>query len=328
MSCLHHAAVKHYEPSGELVDLDLLPMPPRDHVSLRPFMYKYTNPKFSHNPNTVMMTSRGCGFRCFFCVPISINFARELEYRRFFNKKPPVKMAGERRVIAEFCEIHRLGYKSVMIVDDQFLWAKERTLAICAGVKSLGLEWGCLSRADFLTDSDVLSALAESGCRSIDIGVESLNQKTLDFVRKDLKTETIAAAIKNCNAFNIKVKINIMLGTCPQESRRDLLKTIRTVKTLPVSQAMFSLATPFKGTEFYNFCKEKNYLVDESENIDPIKKSMVSYPLLKNGELEQLQKYAYRSFYLRLGYVLRRVRSYRNLKDFIRDLLLARKLMR
>jgi anaerobic magnesium-protoporphyrin IX monomethyl ester cyclase len=328
MSYLQNGVARHVPPSGELVNLDYLPFPMRDHESMRSYMHRYSNPKFSRSPHTTMMTSRGCNFRCLFCVPISISFARELEYRNYFNKKPPASVAGAARVIAEFKEIVRLGYRSVMIVDDQFLWAKGRTLEICEGIKPLGIEWGCLSRADFLTDPEIITALAASGCHSIDIGAESLNQSTLDYVRKDLKTETITTAINTLKQAGIRAKLNIMLGTCPEESRQDLKRTIKRVGKLPVSEVMFSLATPFKGTEFYNFCKTEGFLIDESENIDPIKKSMVSYPRLQNRELERLQKYAYRSYYLRWQYILRRLKSYKKISDLIRDLKIALRLFR
>ena len=213
MSYLDKGAVCHEPPSGDLVDVNALPIPARDHESIRAYGLHHSNPKFTKSPYTIMMASRGCRFRCLFCVPISISYARELEYRKYFNKKPPVSVAGARRVVAEIAEIHRLGFKSIMIVDDQFLWAKERTLEICEGIKPLNLEWGFLSRADFLTDPEVLSALALSGCRSIDIGVESLTQSTLDYVRKDLKTETILRAIENLKRHGIRAKLNIMLGT-------------------------------------------------------------------------------------------------------------------
>lgn len=141
MSYLHNGSAVHQPPSGELVDLDRLPFPLRDHNSLRQYFFRYANPKFTRMPHTVMMASRGCSFRCSFCVPISINFARELEYRKYVNRKPPPRLASAARVIAEFAEIKRIGFQSVMIVDDQFLWDKKRTLEICDGVKPFGLEW-------------------------------------------------------------------------------------------------------------------------------------------------------------------------------------------
>ncbi|MBI3814444.1 MAG: radical SAM protein, partial [Nitrospinae bacterium] len=284
----------------------------------------YFNPKFRKRPHTIMMTSRGCAFKCHFCVPNSISFARELEYMRYNNgKKPPVQIAGAKRVIEEFKTIKNQGFNSVMIVDDQFLWARNRTLEICRGIKELGMEWGCLSRADFLTDEDVVKEMAGAGCVSIDIGVENLNQDVLDYIEKDLMVENVYKAIGLLRKYGIEPKLNIMFGTSPKETAQDIINTVEKLKRLDVSNIMFSIATPFKGTKFYDFCKEKGFLVDESDNINPLGKSMISYPHLSKEELEKLERYAYRSFYIRPRMIMKRVASYRSIKDFVNDIKVA-----
>lgn len=187
---------------------------------------------------------------------------------------------------------------------------------------------GFLSRADFLTDEDVVKALRESGCVSIDIGAESLNQKVLDYIKKDMDVDTAYMAVTLLNKYKIRPKLNIIFGACPDETSSDIEMTIKTLKKMKVDNVMFSIATPFKGTEFYDLCKKKGYLVSESDDIDPLKNSIVSYPLLKNEELERLERFAYRSFYLRPGAILRRIKSYRGIQDFINDFKILVKLTR
>ncbi|MBI5188925.1 MAG: hypothetical protein HZA07_07695, partial [Nitrospirae bacterium] len=104
--------------------------------------------------------------------------------------------------------------------------------------------------------------------------------------------------------------------------------TIEKLKGFDVSNIMFSIATPFKGTKFYDFCKEKGFLVDDSDNINPLGKSMISYPHLSKEELEELERYAYRSFYIRPRMIMKRIISYRGIKDFINDIKVAINLFR
>jgi radical SAM superfamily enzyme YgiQ (UPF0313 family) len=270
------------------------------------------------------MTSRGCAYRCLFCVPNSISFAREIEYMKYNNgKKPPVKIASAQRVIEEFETIKRQGFNSVMIVDDQFLWRSNRTLDICRGIKGLGMEWGCLSRANFLTNEEVVKALADAGCVSIDIGVENLNQKVLDYIQKDLKVEDVYESVRVLNKYGIEPKLNIMFGTTPHETAQDIKNTVEKLKGLDVNTIMFSIATPFKGTRFYDLCKEKCYLIDESDEINPLGKSIISYPSISSEELEKLERYAYRSFYMRPKIIISRIKSYRGIRDFINDIKIA-----
>ncbi len=297
----------HMPPSGLFVDLDELPVPCWTHPALARNLGRIFNPKFTKRPHAVMMASRGCSYQCVFCVPMSISFARELEYQRYFGKKPPPSIAGAGRVVAEFERLKADGFESVMIVDDQFLWGKERTLEICEGVGHLGIEWGCLSRADFLTDEEIVGSLGRAGCTSIDIGVESFDQEVLDHIRKDLKLDAVYRALELLKSHGIEPKVNLMSGTCSKETPEDIEETIDTLDRLKVRNVMFSIATPFKGTEFYDRCREEGYLVDDSDNIDPFNKSVVSYPSLPKETLERLQRQAYRRFYLRPGAVLRRL---------------------
>lgn len=311
----------HVKPSGDLVDLDDLPVPDRFHPSIRRYALSYFNPKFKERPYTAMMASRGCAFRCLFCVPNSISFARELEHINYFGEKPAPTMASAKRVVSEFEAIAAGGYRSVMVLDDQFLWGKERTLEICRGIAPLSLEWGCLSRADFLTDGEVVEALARSGCSTIDIGVESFSQDVLDYIRKDLKAETARRAIALLKKHGVDPKLNLMFGTCPAETEEEIGYTVKEAKKLGIDNVMFSVATPFKGTEFYRFCKSEGYLVDDSDYINPLGKSVVSYPGLSGRDLERLQRKAYRTFYLRPRFIFKRLlrcASWSRLKEDLR----------
>jgi radical SAM superfamily enzyme YgiQ (UPF0313 family) len=327
ISRLREGQIVHH-PAGQEWTFDELPIPSRDHPDLKPYLYRYHNPKFRESPFTVMLASRGCSFRCNYCVPIALSFAREMEAGREKRSKPGVKMASAERVVAEFRELHRLGFRAVMVADDQFLWGKARTLQICEGIRDLGLEWGCLSRADFLGDEEVVRALAGAGCVSIDIGAESFSQKVLDAIDKDLKVEDIERAVPLLRKYGIEPKLNIMFGTCPEETEEDIRHTVSRLKELGVRRVMFTIATPFKGTPFYDRAKREGWLVDDTDSIDPMGKAVIAYPGgLSRDRLEELCRGAYRSFYLRPGVAWDRLRSARSFSDIARDTALAWKVL-
>ena len=321
--------VKSYGPDPRgYVKFDDLPLPARDHPALLPYKERYFNPKYKGRPHAVMLASRGCSFRCSFCVPNAISFQREMEHQqRNDGRKPPVKKASPQRVYEEFKWLKEHGFKSVHVADDQFLWSKKRTLKICELLEPLDMEWGMLSRADFLTEEPIVEALARAGCVSIDIGVESLQQKVLDAINKDLDVEDVYTAITLLNKHGIRPKLNIMFGTTPQETPEDIYWTVKKLKELPITNVMFSIATPFKGTPFFELCKEKGYLIDESDNLNPMGKAMISYPSISNSELEELERYAYRSFYLRPKVVVDRLKRIRRPKDLITDLKVAKQVL-
>jgi len=113
--------------SGVINDLDKLPFPDRTLLDSR----EYNNPKLSFQPFTTMVASRGCRFNCYYCVPNSLSFAREMEYKREKGSgKPPVRLRTPENVIAEFTQLAEEGYRSISFIDDQFVWGAGRTLKI------------------------------------------------------------------------------------------------------------------------------------------------------------------------------------------------------
>lgn len=322
------AVMKTYAPDPRgYIAFDDLPIPARDHPALDRYRDRYFNPKYRGRPHALMLTSRGCSFRCSFCVPNAISFAREMEGFATTGRKPPVAKASPERIAREFRWLKEHGYRSIHIADDQFLWAKKRTLELCALLEPIGMEWGMLSRADFLTDEEVVQALARAGCVSIDMGVESLKQDVLDKIHKDLDVEDVYTAVRLLRKHGISPKLNIMFGTTPEETPEDVYWTVAELKKLDITNVMFAIATPFKGTAFFDYCKQNGFLIDESDDVNPMGKAMISYPQLTNTKLEELERYAYRSFYLRPKIVAERLRRVKSLKDLVNDIQVAKRVL-
>jgi radical SAM superfamily enzyme YgiQ (UPF0313 family) len=314
--------------SEQFIDLDDLPFTHHRHPTVQRYKRSYFNPKFSVRPVATILVSRGCRWRCIYCVPNSVSFARELEYARVHpGKKPPVVYASAQRVVAEFREIAAAGYRAVMVMDDQFLAQRTRTLEICEGARNIGLKWGCLSRPDCLVDEEIVRALSEAGCVTIDIGVETFSQPVLDAIRKDMKVEAVYNAIPLLRRFGIEPKINIMFGTCPLEREEDIRHTVDELVRLDVHHVMFAVATPFKGTPFYEQACREGFLVDEGEAINPFNKSVVAYPHLSREQLDQFVDKAYRRFYLRPSQIWWRLRHASSVQSVLCDSRLALRLL-
>jgi radical SAM superfamily enzyme YgiQ (UPF0313 family) len=292
-------------PSRALIEnLDSLPFPAR-HLLRRNLYY---NPKLKGMPFTAMQTSRNCSYSCIFCVPNSGNFARELEYRRYNqNKKPPVRMRSASSVVSEFALLKGQGYRAVSIIDDQFLWDNQRTREICSGIKDMDMEWGCLARADHITEENAL-LLAQAGCRYVDLGVESFDQSVLDDVRKNLKGEKIPEAVRILKKQKILVKINLILGISPLQTPEGIKQDIRMAKRLDVDAVMFSIATPFPGTEFYSRAISNKWLSGKGYRPESVQnRAIIDYPALSSRQLNLLVKQANLSFYFRPRIIIKNI---------------------
>ncbi|HII72553.1 TPA: radical SAM protein [Candidatus Woesearchaeota archaeon] len=309
------------ESFGIIKDINNIPFPARHLIA--EYSDKFFNPKLTKRPMTVMLTSRGCPYRCYFCVPNSLSWARELEWKEGHEHKPPITVRSAQNIIDEFKQIKEEGYKSISIIDDMFLvGGTQRILDICEGVKDLGIEFGILARADHTLDLEMLKALKKAGCQYIDLGVESFNEKILKYIKKDLDPNIVKKSIELIREAGIEPKINIMFGTCHLDSKEEIMKTIKRACELPVDYAMFSITTPFPGTEFEKVALEKGWIVKDKyermlKELDPSKSALISYEHLSDKDLERLAKIANRKFYLRPKRILRQMKRIKTFKDLV-----------
>ena len=305
----------HNEPRDLIDDLDELPFPAR-HLLPDHMRYNFSNPKLGCGPYTAVVTSRNCPFKCIYCVPSSLSFARELEFKRNHNRKPPVTKRSIEHVAKEIQMLVKEGYKSISFQDDNFVWSEKRTVALCEVMAESGLLWGCQSRADLLTEPKV-RAMAASGCVYVDIGVESFNQPILDYIQKGETVEEMIQGISLLKKYGIMAKVNVLVGTSPLETKETIRENERVIRNLGVDQVMFSMTAPFPGTEFYDMAKENGWFTKgDYYPVDVQKTALVSFPNLSNTELEKEVNRANRRFYLNPKTAFKHIRKFRSVRDF------------
>lgn len=300
-------------PSASFIaDIDEIPIPDRSLLEHAP----YYNPKLRKLPHTAALTSRGCFGQCWFCVPNSLSYTRELEHKREHGRKPPARIHSAVRVIEEFKDIAKRGFKSVSIIDDEFLWDDHRTLEICEGIKDLGLEWSCLCRPEKINEN-VARAMKEAGCAYVDLGTESFDEGVLEAIKKDMSPLDTKKAVEILKKYNIQIEINVLFGATPIETEATIKKTLREVKKLNVDYALFSIANPFPGTEFYNAAKKEGWLFyGDYIPVDPAKSSIISYPHLSKQKLEHFVNLAYLTYYFNPRYLFRQLSKIKSPRDF------------
>lgn len=311
-------------PAGELLsgiprepieDLDALPFPARDLVPGD----AYYNPKLGARPFTAVLSSRGCPHRCRYCVPNAMSFARELEGRRAADgRKPRARLRSAGNVVDELQELHREGYRAISFIDDEFVWSADRTEEICSAIGRMNFRWGCLARPDYINDRTA-AALAGARCLYVDLGVESFVQEILDDVGKDLTVEQAESSIRLLRSLGVPVKLNVLVGASPLETRETIETTIRKVVELDPDVAMFGVCNPFPGTPYWDYARERGLLVNpEYTPVDVQRQSTVRLPHLSPEELVAAVRRANRRFYLRPGVILRNLLKARSPGDLLR----------
>ncbi len=312
ISFLSEGLIKNNKPHQLLKDINSLPIPARHFIQDK----KYHNPKLKIGPYTTAVTSRNCPFRCIYCVPSSLTFAREIEYKKEHGVKPPISFKSIEKIEEEMALLARQGYKSVGFMDDNFIWNEQRTDGICQIMKRYGLKWGCQARVDAITDK-IAEMLSNSNCMYVDLGVESFDNEILKYIKKGITREQIISAIELLKKHNVPVKLNILIGCSPLETKQTLKETLKTVKKLHVDQVMFNIVSPFPGTEFYQTAKENGWIsTGEYVPTNVQRESILNYPSLSSKEMEKILFYNNISYFLSPSFIFKQIKKFSSWEEF------------
>ena len=281
-------------------DLDALPIPDRRFVPVTKYVAAFE--QYKKLPITNMITTRGCPFKCIFCLPDLLG--KKVRYR------------SADKVIEEIEYLLReFGIKDIAFWDDTFTVNKKRVFAICERIieKKMKFIWSAQARADCVTP-EMLDIMAHAGCWKLFFGVESLVQKNLDTVRKGETVEQIFQAVRWTKEAGIEVEASFILGI-PGETFEEGLETIKLAKKLDPDYAKFFFLSLW-NTDFLKEAKKYSTVLSESEeNFSGNTVMFVPFSMTKE-ELHKLYYTAYRQFYFRPKMIFKRLKKICNPLEF------------
>ena len=294
-------------PSRELIqDIDVIPYPAR-HLLPPLDTYRMSVVSYKRLPATGIVTARGCPFRCTFCI------------NSIFKER--VRLHSVDYIIGEVDElINRYKIRDITFLDDVLTVNKERTRQICDELakRKDKLTWSCNIRIG-LVDKEILKYMKKAGCWLVMVGVESGNQEILDRIKKQIKLEQAVELCNWCKEAGLMVHPNFIIGH-PGETEETIDQTINFAKKLYSHYPLFTLMTPFPGTELWNMAKEYGELkADDFDNFslggdDPC---FIPHGLSKELLIAK-RKEAYRKCYLNFPMMMRHLRSLKSFEDIKR----------
>ena len=291
------------EPRGRIDDLDALPFPAR-HLLPPLQAYRPTAASCRRLPLAHIMTSRGCPSKCKFCD------------RMIFGEVYRCRSAAN--VLAEVEEVvSRYGAREIRFFDDTFTLHRKRVEDICDGLRRRRpkLPWTCLTRVDVVTP-DMLRMMREAGCWQVLFGLESGDDRVLKTLGKRNTVEQNRKAVLWAREAGLRVRADFIVGT-PAETPETLRNTLDFAKELPLDFAHFNKFIPFPGTEFYRRLIERGYEFDFSKGASVLDHDGLLFvpPAVPAAEYRRFLDEAFRAFYLRPGYLLRRLAGMRTFTE-------------
>jgi hopanoid biosynthesis associated radical SAM protein HpnJ len=283
----------HHNPDRPFIeDLDALPFVSEIyHRDLT--MEHYVIPYLRH-PYVSFYTGRGCPAHCVYCLWPQTFTGRRYRVRSVANVVAEVKRALE--LFPQAAEI--------FFDDDTFTADGERARQLSREFRPLNFLWSATARVT--TSYETLKAMKDGGVRLLVVGFETGDPQVLQNIRKGATLELGRRFSKWCRELGIQVHGTFMVGL-PGETRDSIEASIRFACELDPDTIQVSLATPYPGTEFYEFCRDKGYLQDDAlvQGSTGYQQCVVDYPGLAAAEIFQAVPRFYRRFYFRPSYMAR-----------------------
>jgi anaerobic magnesium-protoporphyrin IX monomethyl ester cyclase len=156
--------------------------------------------------------SRGCYYKdCAFC-------ALTLDHQNF-RQRQPEKVVDDLKQLME-----RYETSFFFFTDECF--ALSPTKRLCAQLvdAKVNAQWTCEMRFEKNLSRELLKSMREAGCLKIVFGLESYNQRVMDFMKKGIKQEHVRRIIEDCLDLDIAVHCYILIGF-PTETESEAMET-------------------------------------------------------------------------------------------------------
>ena len=197
--------------------------------------------------SNIVSTSRGCPFKCDFCYN-SCN-----SYSNFYVNRPIKDVIKD---------IKTIGKKHIMFIDDNFIgnpkWTKEFLIAI----EPLKLKWNAAVTANIANMPELLDLMAKTGCKSLFIGFESINNESLNNVHKKQNNVTqFEKLVDEIHKRGIMINASFVFGL-DGDTKDTFNDTLKWIVENKIETVTSHILTPYPGTKLYDEMLQSNRIID------------------------------------------------------------------
>ncbi|MFA6318242.1 MAG: radical SAM protein [Elusimicrobiota bacterium] len=257
---------------------------------------EYYMPHCDRLPMTSVAASLGCPHRCSFCTWAGLRYrCRDVE-----------------NTLQELDYVASRGIREVMFVDPLFGGVKSHAKRLLQGIAENGIDiaFSIECRVN-LVDDEFAGLLRRAGCHDVMFGVESGDDGILKGIRKGFTVEDVRRAFKVCKKHGIGVTGHFIFGL-PGETEETIRSTIALAKEIDCDFASFNLVMTLPGTDLYEKAVADGAVAEGAAPAacSDVEAPAVTHSRLTPAELRRWADRAFRSFYLRPGYVLKALRGF------------------
>ena len=220
-------------------NIDELPFPDRclmnTEYTSTIFGVKVATKKF-----TTFLSSRGCSFNCAFCG-----------CRKFVGGV--WRPRSVENIMSELQMLRSEGYEEILLVDDNFTLNKKRVKRLCDKIRKEGLDiqWFCDSRVDN-SEYDMFRHMVKAGCSNLYFGIESANQRILDYYNKGITPEESVNAVRTARKAGVDIIVGSFIVGAPDETKGEVKNTLKFAQKLDIDIPSLNILGAISGTKVWN----------------------------------------------------------------------------
>ncbi|MBN2383584.1 radical SAM protein [bacterium] len=225
---------------------------------------------------------RGCRGKCIFCqTPAFVPEVTTL----------PIESIDDVLAAYKRNKIH-----TVMIVNENFNPDHPYSREVIALLKKYGFEWGCMTRLDLLADR--VEYLRTTGFSSCIVGLESLNQTSLDFIKKKEKTGSSLATISELRRNRVTIHVTFMVGY-PDDDADAVKQDLNNLIDLDFQTCQIFILTPFPHTPLWELFSEKYGIFEQDYSKFDGFHLVWNHPRIDPETMRALVRQGYQNIYSR-----------------------------
>ena len=198
--------------------------------------------------SNVIATSRGCPFCCDFCYNSAVKDVYGYHHRT---------------VASVMEEIRSKNTRHIMFIDDNFIGDPAFTRALLREMAPMKLKWNAAVSANIGEQPELLDLMAETGCRSLFVGFESLNQASLGTVHKGQnEVSRYEHLVEALHSRGIMVNASFVFGL-DEDDIGVFDRTADWIIRHRIETVTSHILTPYPGTALYRRLNEENRIIDD-----------------------------------------------------------------
>lgn len=258
--------VKHYP------DLSKIPLLNRKLIEPKKYFFK-----------NLLQTSRGCPFNCKFCTVTKFS-GRVMRHR-------PID-----QVLAEISNMTGRPKKAFFFMDDNIAGDPNYAENLFGKLRGMDKRWVSQASIHLAKNDRLLKLAAQSGCKAVFVGFESLSSKSLNEIGKSAKAKEYARLIRKFHDHGIAVMGGFIFGF-DSDHKDSFKRTVDFCIDVDLDIVQYTVLTPLPGSSLYKEYDKQDRLT--TKNWDKYDTTSLVYEpkCMTKRELEEGMAWCYKNFY-------------------------------